>query len=520
MRKIEFLTLAVAAAMLTVGCNKSVPESRKTISIDPLITRATETDFEQGDKIGVAILRGEDYYVQNECFTYNGQSFTSDLFWYTDGEQQSTFLAYYPYSEQGVPTTFTVAADQSDYAAYTASDLMAAVKEGVVPQASVTMPFKHMLTRIVLKINNEAEVKVKKVTLKNSILAADVDAQMHVVPAQAEARDIIMHKQKADVSYCALVIPQSVSFATEIELENGKVLKKTLTEVSLKQGGQYSINAVILPEDVEVNISGDIENWEDEGEITEKEISFHEYDKYFEYDGINYTTAVLPDGNKWMTQNLAFLPEGKKVSSTPGDNAGIWYPYAMESGAAVAKTDDATIKANGYLYDAKTFLGVESVTVENCTTLEGVQGICPEGWHIPTRMELINLCGAATVKYGDETDNPTNTDAPFWDANLKYGTIVKANECGWNYVFCGSIANNKYNAVVTKDTTTDVEEYLDKLALSVYAGSTGHATGSTPSPKVSVMQSTFTSTYKKGRLSVADSDAVKAAAAVRCVKNK
>lgn len=238
------------------------------------------------------------------------------------------------------------------------------------------------------------------------------------------------------------------------------------------------------------------------------------------YGDVEYKITKLADGNVWFAENLRYVPEGKTVSSTPGDGVGIWYPYAMESGVAVAKTDDATIKANGFLYDAKTFLGVESVTAENCTTFEGVQGICPEGWHIPTRMELTNLCGAATVKYGDETDNPTNTDAPFWDATLKYGTIVKANECGWNYVFCGSIANNKYNATVTKDTNTDVEEYLDKLALSVYAGSTGHATGSTPSPKVSVMQSTFTSAYKKGRLSVADSDPAKAAAVVRCVKNK
>lgn len=515
MRKIEFLTLAVAAAMLTVGCNKSAPESRKTISIDPVITKATETDFEQGDKIGVAILRGEDYYVQNECFTYNGQSFTSDLFWYTDGEQESTFLAYYPYSEQGVPTTFTVAADQSDYAAYTASDLMAAVKEGVVPQASVTMPFKHMLTRIVLKINNEAEVKVKKVTLKNSILAADVDAKMHVVPAQAEAKDIIMHKQKADVSYCALVIPQSVSFATEIELENGKVLKKTLTEVSLKQGGQYSINAVILPADVEVNISGDIENWEDEGEITEKEISFHEYDDYFEYDGVNYTTAVLPDGNKWMTQNLAFLPEGKKVSETAGDKAGVWYPYSIVDGEVVIEKDAESIAAKGYLYDIPTILGA-AVTEENYGKFEACKGICPPGWHVPTRSQYFALCGNSnkSTYLGEDNGTKTNPDACFYDAAYSAGTVVKFNEGGFKFPLTGTIANNAYNKLVIDSGVCSVEAFYGGPRMTYLATSSPN----TPTQFFGLM-TTFTSSNLEGKVSLAYIVLEKGAVALRCVKD-
>ena len=56
------------------------------------------------------------------------------------------------------------------------------------------------------------------------------------------------------------------------------------------------------------------------------------------------------------------------------------------------------------------------------TTIEGVQGICPPGWHIPTDMEFQVLEGVVDSQYG--------VGAPVWD-----GTIWRGFDAGLNLKF-------------------------------------------------------------------------------------
>ena len=105
--------LAATLAALLCSCNVETPvKVLGNVVIEPVITRATETDFEKGDAIGVTITRAGEAYTTNERMVYEEDTFTSSLPWYRTGEQSSDFLAYYPYSET-VPTTFSVAEDQS-----------------------------------------------------------------------------------------------------------------------------------------------------------------------------------------------------------------------------------------------------------------------------------------------------------------------------------------------------------------------------------------------------------------------
>ena len=59
-----------------------------------------------------------------------------------------------------------------------------------------------------------------------------------------------------------------------------------LVSTDLVQGGQYSVNIRVLPDNIIVTLSGEIENWTDEGEIKgdEPEVPFEEHDGYFIYD--------------------------------------------------------------------------------------------------------------------------------------------------------------------------------------------------------------------------------------------
>lgn len=515
--KTKTFLMAAVTVLMAAACNKEQNglDLRRTIAIDPVVTRATETDFEAGDKVGLTITRGSEVYASNQCMTHDGNRFTSDLYWYTEGEQTSKFVAYYPYAST-IPSTFSVAADQSGEG-YGSSDLMSAVKTDVVPQGSVTMLFKHMMTRVVVEIDNQVGAAISNVSLQNAILSSTVDFDNQTVSlAEGTAQDITMHTLEANSRYCAIVVPQTVGFKLSFTVNGEKTITKKLNQVTLKAGGQYTIKAVVVAGDVTVSMSGEIQNWSDEGLITEKEITFNEYDDYFEYDGVNYTTKVLPDGKKWMTQNLCFIPEGKNVSSVPGDGTGIWYPYSIVEGVAQPATDEATIKANGYLYDYKTLLNASEITAENLASFEGTQGICPKGWHIPTRSEYFALCGNSNRSaYLDEpTGTKTDETACFYDVAFSAGTVVKFNEGGFNYPLVGTIANNKYMTTVIDDSKTDVSEYIGKPAMTYLATSSPNS-----ATQFFGMMTTFTTTNKKGKVSLSYATIASAAVSVRCVKD-
>ena len=99
------------------------------------------------------------------------------------------------------------------------------------------------------------------------------------------------------------------------------------------------------------------------------------------------------------------------------------------------------------------------------------------------------------------------------------------NEAGFNWDFPGSMMRNtntatgKYLAVVTKESTCSVTEWLGKNATTYYMGSTGHAPVNTETNRQFMsMMSTFTSTYKEGRASVSYSNYL-GGYALRCIRD-
>jgi len=234
-----------------------------------------------------------------------------------------------------------------------------------------------------------------------------------------------------------------------------------------------------------------------------------------DYGGRTYSVVYLEDGNYWMSDPLSYVPDGVTVSDAPATGI-IMYPYTVKEGAVSVLKDDASIKSNGFLYKASAFLG-KTIDASNCTSLEGVQGICPDGWHIPTWNEWFNLVGASNA-LADGSKVTDNDKAIFWDADLKYASVVKANEKGFNFVFSGTVANTAYQKTVTSATTTDVEAFVGKPAMTYFACSTG-ILSSKGEPQMFAPMSTFTKTYLKGRLSLAYANTDKVASQVRCIKD-
>lgn len=198
------------------------------------------------------------------------------------------------------------------------------------------------------------------------------------------------------------------------------------------------------------------------------------------YAGETYRAVKMKDGKWWMAENLRYIPSGM----TPSDDLnavtnGIWYPIVVdvltpETATMKFSKDPAVIKANGYLYNTETALGLKTgdLTPETCKNYEGVRGICPEGWHIPTRADIIALVGKTNDK------NDTNPNAPYYDPDLNGGnaSVALLNADGFNANAWGAV--NIGNSVAVKGILLGaVKSYQGGMNTGYVAGSTLVDTG-------------------------------------------
>ena len=235
-----------------------------------------------------------------------------------------------------------------------------------------------------------------------------------------------------------------------------------------------------------------------------------------EYGGVTYKIVKLKDGKWWMAENLRYVPEGITVSDDPTVTSPVWYPYSSNGSEITVLKDEESISKLGYLYNPAFALGVDEITADNYNTLEGVQGICPEGWHIPTWEDYFGLCGVSNKRDGDKDTPANNTEAIFYDTANNTGSIVKADAEGFNYTFCGCINGSKYQTIITKEETCSVESYIGNNALSYYLSSTGYQSKS--SYQMFGLMSTFSKTITYGKLSLSYFN-LAGGAGVRCVKD-
>lgn len=534
MKKVVFLAAAVAAL---AGCQTEKVETLAPglVKIAPVMTKVTDVNFENGDKVGVSIMQGEVSYASNQLLTYSDNVFSGSLMWYSEALTPSTLTAYYPYSGTGVPASFTVASDQTK--GYAASDLIAGRKENVTPSVNaIVVPFKHMLSKISLKVDNQSQAGIASVELRGSKTTADVDlVNMTASASESSAVEAVKALEvNAGELYSAIVVPQTVAFELAVTTSTGKELTQKLVSTELKQGLQYTVNVKVMPSDIKVSISGDIENWGDGGEISgdvPTYIDFAEYDGYFIYKNEKYTTAKMSDGFVWMTQSMRYVPEGYTVSTDPAAaDAHIWAPYTIENGAGKPSTDEALVEKNGYLYDYQAIFG-EEITADNAGSFEGKQGICPNGWHVPTRAEYLTLCGYSNKGANDDAVI-TDENALFWDKTAGYGSVKKANELGWNFVFAGNrqkasfSAAGQYGKTAISAANTSDASFVGSPSITYMASSTlnkANYDSKDPTKLNSIqffgMMTTFTSTYKDGRLSMGFVH-IENGVSLRCVKNK
>ena len=467
--------MAAAALLALAACNKNskpdtppVDFSQYKLRVEPVITRVTETNFESGDAIGLSVSKPSGDYAANVKLTYDGTAFSGDLNWYEEGEVASTLKAYYPYKEgEALPTSFTVQHDQSKGTA--ASDFVSAVKENVLPSANaVPVVFKHRLSRLVTTVKNNTGADIESIVFEEFVPQAHIAADLTAKVVDGAKWQPLTPFFKDDKYY--LIVPaQTVKPVVKVTA-GGKTLTQQLAEVSLEPGKQYSLSMVVNKEEIKVVLAGEIENWDDGGEIGGGGTSFTENleEGYFTYDGVKYNVVKMKDGKWWMAQNLAYLPEGcTPATDLTAVTAGVFAPIQVNAGqtAAEVTTDPAVVARNGYLYQAEVALGLkvgDLTSVADAQKLEAAQGICPQGWHVPTLLDIKGLVG----KCAGET---TNADAPYYSNGD--GLIKLLNADGFNMEAVGAISIQD-NTKTSGSFMGFMASYKDHLSSGMFCGST------------------------------------------------
>lgn len=305
-RKVKLI--AILALVFAIGACDDIPElpqnsveeySDIALNINPVLageyTRATDTAFESGDAISLFGYKGDtdnptswQTWLTNGWFTKGSNGFTpyQSYYWYK-GEDKGHLIGIYPYNvdytaedfiANGI--TFNVSLDQSTHAGYTASDLMYAIATDITPSTeNVTLEFNHLLSKLVVDIDNQSAKTIKNVYVTNVYSGAtysisdgyttyttntDTIKAGKITNANNGFTDsyaLIIPPQQAVIPSIAVTTTDNVlhtySIKEPIDFNNGKVrhLKVTITKDSIIAEVDPTINDWSVDEDVEFSYS-------------------------------------------------------------------------------------------------------------------------------------------------------------------------------------------------------------------------------------------------------------------------
>ena len=225
------------------------------ISIATEITRATDTDFERDDKVGLYVVNyngstpgtlvSTGNHVNNMRFIYSGNWTPDEEIFWKDESTKADFYIYYPYTSTisniaTLPTS--VKTDQSTEVNYKASDFLWGKSAGISPtKNAVSMSVKHLMSNIIIKLvpgdgYSQDDLTTAKVDICGLKTNATVNLTNGVITTTGVSADISPINETTQ--YRALVVPQSV---TNIDLVRVKIgddtylLKQSIAFVSNKQ---------------------------------------------------------------------------------------------------------------------------------------------------------------------------------------------------------------------------------------------------------------------------------------------
>ncbi len=277
------LSLLAFFSLIVLSCQKQEincdPAPMDIQFIHPsVVTRATETAFESGDKIGLYVvetpapLQVSGNYVNNLQATYNGSQWTGDsgLRW-PSTESVCDIYAYYPFMEVSKITAapFSVLEDQSD--GFGACDFLWGKAASVAYTTdAIPVQFNHKLSKITLRLV-KSETYVGDLPsdavfyVHSTVPDATVDLTTGSVTKDpyGTARTITCHKVSDD-TYEAVIVPQRLASRTPLfEMVANGVSYLVEGSFNFKPGINYTFSVTLntSTESIRIEIGGEIEDW-------------------------------------------------------------------------------------------------------------------------------------------------------------------------------------------------------------------------------------------------------------------
>ena len=229
MKKIFTLMAAVAAM---VSCSENLenvpttPETdRRPINISTTLTRATDSVYEAGDKVGIFVVNepntlvASGNHVDNMGFTYS-TTWTPDtpIYW-LDKSTKADFYCYYPYAENVSTTahTFATKANQSQLADYKASEFLWGKTAGIAPtEEAVNITTNHTFSNMVVILkpgdgftDATLAAATKSVKICGVKTNATINLSTGVATATGNATEVTPYLD--GTQYRALIVPQTTA---------------------------------------------------------------------------------------------------------------------------------------------------------------------------------------------------------------------------------------------------------------------------------------------------------------------
>lgn len=287
----KIFMFAVCAMILTACTTKEeeVSPASQDVRFYPTMTRATETQFQEGDKISISAvhpsagteLKASGNYADNVKYVYRGGWFVAE----TPSEAISlpsdgSGLAYYGvYPQQyslATNGTFKVQTNQRTRANITASDLCT-VYRPVSNDREVYLKFWHRLSRICVNIKNVPANQTVAMRLTNIYNEAffDLNANTYSTAPGAIKSEIRMGEMNgSNRDFEAILPPQAFTLGTNLIVNIGaksyNVSTSRPTE-TFRSGMEYDYWLIYTGEDIELDelrFKGYIHEW-NTGELSE-----------------------------------------------------------------------------------------------------------------------------------------------------------------------------------------------------------------------------------------------------------
>ena len=285
--KFRTLFTIAAAGIIAMACGKEpatqpTPE-KLSIKLSASLyqfTKATDTAFEDGDKISVNIFNPE-CYLYNAQFTYTGGQLTSatPYEWYEDTEVEATVTAMYPASltMEGFAATqsFMVNADQSTKVGYAASDLLLATAKAYPTAEAVNLPFKHALSKIVVNVDNQLKEEIADVWFTDVLGAVSFSTADHSDLTATGTAGTIKAYKSGENTWQLIVAPQTASPKLALTTVSGKQYTFVLSEEVTFTAGKVSTATVsVSPESIYTSFTPEISDW-----VADNELNFSQDDE-------------------------------------------------------------------------------------------------------------------------------------------------------------------------------------------------------------------------------------------------